>query len=115
LTEEDEPQEEGHDTEQEHEEVVPGLGESGGHEIEVVGVLKIFKDGDPGKHDTKANKDFLVSEDDKFSNDKVVKDGNKGTKELKEVTGDNDNKPEVKELEFIKESEFIPVFIPIKM
>ncbi len=115
LTEEDEPQEEGHDPEQEHEEVVPWLGESGGHEIEVIGVLKVLKDGNPCEHDTKANKYFLVPEDDKFSNDKVVKDGNKCTKELKEVTGDNDNKPEIKELEFIKESELIPVFIPIKM
>lgn len=115
MTEKDEPQEEGHDPKQEHEEVVPGLGESGCHEVEVVGVLEVFEDGDPGEHDTKANKDFLVPEDDKFSDDKVVKDGNKRTKELKEVAGDDDNKPEVKELEFIKEAEFIPVFIPIKM
>lgn len=115
MAEKDEPQEEGHDTEQEHEEVVPGLGESGGHEVEVVGVLEVFEDGDPGEHDTKANKDFLVPEDDEFSDDEVIKDGNKCTKELKEVTGDDDNKPEVKELELIKEPEFIPVFIPIEM
>ena len=56
-----------------------------------------------------------MPEDDKFSDDKIVKDGKKRTKELKEVAGDDDNKPEVKELEFIKEVEFIPVFIPIKM
>lgn len=52
---------------------------------------------------------------DQLCHDKIVKDSYKRTKQLEKVTSNNDYKPEIKELEFVKKSQFLPVLVPVNM
>lgn len=115
LSEEDETEEERHDSEQEHEQVVPGLRKCRSHEIKVVGVFQVLENSDPGEHDTESDKDFLVPKDDQLGDDEVVEDGDQGSKELEKVASDDDDEPEIKELHFIEKPEFFPVFVPVQV
>ena len=56
-----------------------------------------------------------MSEDDEFSDDKVIEDGDQGTKELEEVTSDDNDEPEIKEFHLVKKAQFLPVLIPVQM